>query len=241
MVEPWITADRLKSPHDPNAAEAIANASMILYLLSGQKYPGITRVTEQYACETNGAPVGCTWDSGRGALWNPSAGAYLYITDRAAARYTAGNSIRLRGKPVRKIESVSVGGSALDPTEYRVVDNRILTPTSSASWGACSLPVVDYWYGAAPPLLGQAAAIKLANEFVLLYCGSSECSLPEKVTSVSRQGINFQMFDPQDFIDKGRLGVYEIDLFLASVNPGKALKRAKVFSPDQPRGYRQPE
>jgi hypothetical protein len=57
---------------------------------------------------------------------------------------------------------------------------------------------------------------------------------------VTRQGVSFQMFDPQMFINQGRTGIYEVDVFIASVNPGRASKRARVFSPDQPRGYRLP-
>jgi hypothetical protein len=35
-----------------------------------------------------------------------------------------------------------------------------------------------------------------------------------------------------------RLGIYEIDLFLKTVNPNKAQKRSKVFSPDVSRARR---
>ena len=62
-----------------------------------------------------------------------------------------------------------------------------------------------------------------------------DCSLPERVTSVSRQGMSWTLLDPQDFLESGRTGIYEIDLMLASLNPARALARPRVFSPDLPR------
>ena len=44
--------------------------------------------------------------------------------------------------------------------------------------------------------------------------------------------MSFTLLDPQDFLDKGRTGIYEIDLMLSALNPAGALKRARVFSPD---------
>jgi hypothetical protein len=44
--------------------------------------------------------------------------------------------------------------------------------------------------------------------------------------------------DSQDFLDQGKTGIYEIDLFLRSVNPSKATRKARVFNPDTPRAAR---
>jgi hypothetical protein len=44
--------------------------------------------------------------------------------------------------------------------------------------------------------------------------------------------------DPQEFIANGKVGIYEIDLFLAAVNPTKAKKRPKVFLPGATRAER---
>jgi hypothetical protein len=81
------------------------------------------------------------------------------------------------------------------------------------------------------------AARRLANELVLAAEGSADCALPRNVTSVARQGVSFEIFDPQEFMDKGHTGLYEVDLFLSAFNPNKSRKRAKVFSPDTRRPY----
>ena len=48
--------------------------------------------------------------------------------------------------------------------------------------------------------------------------------------------MSWTLLDPQDFLDKGRTGIYQVDLFLRTVNPDGARLRARVFSPDIPRG-----
>lgn len=239
-MRPWIDVSDLQSPGDPEAENAIQAASFVLYSLSGQKYGGIFTTTEQYVCESTGAPVGCSWDPGTRAYWNPAIGAYTYVQGLlpASRGYGPGGSIRLRNRPVRSIESVTVDGVEADPSQYSVYDRAILRPDASVSWGICSSPVVTYEYGTSPPALGKIAARRLADEFILAFHGSDECSLPTGTTSVSRQGLSIEIYDPQEFLKDGSVGLYEVDLFLRTVNPGKAVKRARVFSPDLPRARR---
>ena len=62
--------------------------------------------------------------------------------------------------------------------------------------------------------------------------------MPQRVTSISRQGVSYTVLDNQDFIDELRTGLYVVDLFLKSTNPDKARAKARVFSPDVPRARR---
>lgn len=82
------------------------------------------------------------------------------------------------------------------------------------------------------------AARKLAIEFARLWSGDENCELPQRVTSVSRQGVSYTILDNQEFIDELRTGLYEIDLFLKVVNPDNARRKSKVFSVDNPRARR---
>jgi len=79
------------------------------------------------------------------------------------------------------------------------------------------------------------AARKLATEFARLWNGDEHCELPQRVTSVSRQGVSYTILDNQEFIDELRTGLYEIDLFLKVTNPDNARRKSKVFSVDTPR------
>jgi hypothetical protein len=85
--------------------------------------------------------------------------------------------------------------------------------------------------------MGQMAARTLAIEFCKMWAGE-DCELPQRVTSISRQGVSYTILDPQDFVQEGRTGLYMVDMFLKSVNPDKARNRARVFSPDTSRARR---
>jgi hypothetical protein len=87
-------------------------------------------------------------------------------------------------------------------------------------------------------MAGRMAARVLALEFAKLWAGDEDCALPQRITSVSRQGVSYTILDQQDFLDELKTGLYVVDLFLKSVNPDKARAKARVFSVDVPRGRR---
>jgi hypothetical protein len=78
----------------------------------------------------------------------------------------------------------------------------------------------------------------MALEFAKLWAGDDDCALPQRITSVSRQGISYTILDNQEFIDELRTGLYAVDLFLKTTNPDNARRKAKVFTPDVPRARR---
>jgi hypothetical protein len=86
--------------------------------------------------------------------------------------------------------------------------------------------------------MGKMAARTLALEFAKLWAGDDDCALPQRISTVSRQGVSYTLLDNQDFIDEMRTGIYAVDLFLKSTNPDKARAKSKVFSVDVPRGRR---
>lgn len=79
-------------------------------------------------------------------------------------------------------------------------------------------------------------AIDLLAEQLEAAATGGDCSLPERVTSISRQGMSWTLLDPQEFFDKGLTGIYEVDLLISSINPARAKMRARVFSPEFPPG-----
>ena len=83
---------------------------------------------------------------------------------------------------------------------------------------------------------GRIAAKALADQYLLAMTGSEDCELPQRVTQVSRQGMSWTLLDPQDFLEKGRTGIYQVDLFLTRGQPEWCILRARVFSPDITRG-----
>lgn len=242
---PWLTVDALDDPTSVYGPLVVLAASDLLYRLSGEKYGGIRQTTEVYICEHD-SPV--VYESGalrvESGVFRYSGYNYLSTTVVDHPRPGNGstsNQFRLRGRPVRSITSVAVGVSAtpLDPSQYVLRNEALLAATPGASWGFCGSQglVVSYTYGVTPPASGVNAARVLANQLVQA-AGGGNCALPSNVTSVARQGLQFEMFDPSQLLDKGRTGIFEVDLFLRAVNPANATKPSRVFSPDLPRGYR---
>jgi hypothetical protein len=131
-------------------------------------------------------------------------------------------------------------GRELDPSEYSLRNNSYLVRTNGIPWVLDAIHELEivYTHGTPPPAAGKRAAIRLANELILSDKGSSLCALPERISTVARQGVTYTMLDPQEFISNGKVGIYEIDLFLAAVNPYRAKKRPKVFSPGSVRTER---
>ena len=226
-LKPWVTLRELINYHPDIkgipadiALDCIDAATEILYGLSGRKYSGQRVAHELYSY----------------------AGSHCVSGAEAAVGYSHNRRahdpvIQLRGRPVQRVLQVSldVTGAILPERLWRLVNARYLEPTRAGGWSTSQDVRVTYVYGVNPTRLAKQAAIALAGQFALAHQGSSACRLPERVTSVSRQGISFSILDPQDFLADGRTGVYEVDIFLKTVNPDKARSRPRVLVPDGPR------
>lgn len=230
----WVTVRDLGPEWENSdyAPEAVKAASYIMWALSGRKYTGTTTVTERYV---RFAPLINTRLIQEAAIINSRVNKALSIVEPWVSAETR---IRLRGQPVQEIHTVrNVNGGVVSPDSYYVVDHSTL----QFAEGALIVPAdieISYTYGAQPPTLGKMAARRVAIEFVKLWEGDTDCALPQRVTSVTRQGVTYTVLDSQDFLAEMRMGIYEIDLFLKTVNPNKAQKRSKVFSPDIPKARR---
>lgn len=223
----WLGNSDTVDPTGPYTSEAVAAASLILYKLSGEKFTGIQTTTESYGSGYF-APMKLEPAVIQGGIKN--------IPLQPGQR-----ELRLRNSPVRSVESVSIGGMILDPSEYSLRNNAYLVRKNSVPWILDPLYdlTVVYTYGTPIPAAGKHAAMRLANELIWAKDDSAECGLPQRITTqITRQGESMTVLDPLNFLQAGRTGVYEIDLFLAAVNPNKAKKKSKVFSVDKPRGER---
>lgn len=229
MAGLWVTVRDLGPNYESSdyAQDAVKAASYLMWTLSGRRYSGITTVTERYV---RFAPLINTRLLQEAAIINSRVNKALQIVEPWVSAETR---IRLRGQPVSEIHTVrNVGaGEIVNADSYYIVDKSAI----QFSEGALIVPAdieLTYTYGTQPPLLGRMAAKRVAIEFIKLWEDDETCALPQRVTSVTRQGVTYTVLDSQDFLQEMRLGIYEIDLFLKANNPNKAQKRAKVFSPD---------
>lgn len=244
MSNLWITPEELGVYADTEFAyEAAKAASYLMWSLSGRKYSGVTTVTERYVCATLSYRYGPSVRNNKAEL---VLGDIYNIPYTDMDSYTAVTSdglspqsrLRLRGRPVTKVHSIrNRSGVVIDENSYYLVDHSTIQATAGSRWTPCDVEVT-YTYGVEPPTLGKLAARTLAFEFCKLWNGDDDCMLPQRVTSVSRQGVSYTILDSQEFIDDLRTGLYVVDMFLKSANPDRARAKARVFTPDVPRARR---
>lgn len=249
----WVTLGEVQAqPGAENLSdlallEAIDVASELLYRFSGRQFAG--------ECSDVVLPLKRFYNVGGGF---PSAWWYWrswwgYHTCGRPPQRAGGCSglpeLTLGAYPVREVQEVRIDGLVVDPTFYRVDDRRWLVwIDQTGDFGCChnlaADPMTDldtfqvtFTWGQAPPTAGVVAARTLAIELARANANLS-CSLPQRVTSVTMQSISYVLLDPMAFLDKGRTGIYSVDLFLNAVNPHSLARRSTVISPDFPRPVR---
>lgn len=144
--------------------------------------------------------------------------------------------IRLPNPDVTSVTSVTIDGEAFD--EWRL-DGAWLVRTDGRGWPECrDRAVVTYVFGEMPPAAGVAAVVALATEFGRAASDNPDqaCALPQRLQSVSRQGITFEVLDTMEFLDKGWTGLLSTDMWIKSVNPKGRSQAGQVWSPDLRRG-----
>lgn len=145
--------------------------------------------------------------------------------------------------PVGSIQSVTIDGSVIDPTAYRVDNGDHLVRQDGGTWPTCqnmSLPAgavgtftVTYTQGAEPNELLNFAAGLLAIEFVAAATSKGNCRLPSGVTQITRQGIAMNI--TSGLFENGMTGIREVDAVIRIYNPFGLKTAPVVLSVDKPR------
>lgn len=86
------------------------------------------------------------------------------------------------------------------------------------NYGSDRIVQVEYLTKPNIPSGAVRVAKRLSKELYLSSIGSGDCTLPERVTSVNRQGVSWTLLDPMTFMQEGLIGVGPIDQWLVSVN-----------------------
>jgi hypothetical protein len=158
--------------------------------------------------------------------------------------------------PVSSIVSVYFSGSGIiDPNSYRVDDYQWLVrqgPAVSGGGEADCWPVfnnlnfpvsgafapldnsawqVTYLQGLPFPNVLARAAGELACEYAKMCLGQA-CRLPQRATSISRQGVTVSLVDVDQLLENGLTGVVTVDNIIRAFNPYRLTSRMKIASPD---------
>ncbi|HEY5881440.1 MAG TPA: hypothetical protein VIU11_21200 [Nakamurella sp.] len=92
-----------------------------------------------------------------------------------------------------------------------------------------------YRFGSTVTASARRAVLYLSRQLWLQANPSQgECELPERVTSVNREGLSYTIFDPQTYLMERKTGLPSVDLWLAAINPAKAVRPAGIWTPDAP-------
>lgn len=156
-------------------------------------------------------------------------------------------SLRLPG-PVNSVVEVRIDGDVIPADQYTVnrragyADLVRVGGLTGACWPTCQdleKPPTEpgtfsvlYLRGKAVPAAGMRALGSLASEIYKQCVGASGCRLPERVQTVTREGVTYDMFDPGEWLDNGLTGLRDVDTWLRSVNPHGHYQPSAVFSLD---------
>lgn len=144
---------------------------------------------------------------------------------------------------VGKIVLVTVNGTAVPSTEYRVDNGNRLVRLDGQAWPLCQDMAqgldgdnsfgVSYYSGVAPNDLLRYAAGLLAAEYYKA-CTGKQCRLPQGVTNVTRNGITMDI--PGGLFPSGATGIQQVDTIIRIYNPHNLKGPSRVLSPDTMRG-----
>lgn len=239
--------------------QAAADASTLLFELSGRQYPGVCERTVRPCTGVCGhwdysGPLSPATATGWGYGFDNYLGFWRdYRGDRCGCN--ALSDFRLPGYPVRRILEVKIDGVVLPATDvdgfknYRLDNNRTLTrmwgASGARSWPGCQNLAYDddqlgtfsvtYEWGIEPPPHGLMAAAQLGRElWNACDTGSgADCALPSGVVQIVRQGVTINRVTAlADLLRSGGTGIALVDSFIAMSNPMKMKRRPLIFSPD---------
>lgn len=199
-AEVWVDPANLSQPDLDISEQAAISATFALWSLTGERFHGPQCWIEDYKT-INGYcniqlrqwPVAEVVAVSRIDLCTDTVGATGVGDLISTACHTGGDEVRVCGSSSSSYGFTGCGCGA----DGSVV--RVHYKTSN------NLPP-----GA------DLAALRLAEEYLLAYQGK-ECGLPERVTSVSRQGASWTILDPLDFLQDGLTGIGSVDQWLAQV------------------------
>lgn len=217
-------------------------AALVLWAATGRQFGLCTQIVRPCGmkqCSDNlGEFYGYDWSGGtwvpyifNGAWFNCMCGGPCCCDPRC--------QVRLMG-PVDSITEVTIGGIAVDPATYRVDDQHWLVRTAGECWPTCAdmdtddgdnVFEVTYVRGTTPPPALLRAASTLACEWGKA-CVGGDCRLSNRVTSLARNGITIDMASPDEFLDNGMTGLWEVDSVIRALNPRGRVERARIFAPE---------
>lgn len=243
---------------DPAVRErATTFATTFLWAATGKQFglcPQTVRPCGRY-CGSSGV-MGYWWNDGLYAPWTP----YIFNGQWRNCYCGCGDlgsgpgccscephcQVYLPG-PVGSITEVTQDGFLVDPSAYRVDDNKWLVRTDGQCWPECQNFSVDaglgvfndntmtvtYVRGYQVPQAVIDAAGTLACEYAKA-CQGGACRLPGRLSTVARQGVQLTFQNIDQLIGNMFSGIPEVDMIIKAYNPYGLARPMRLWSPDMP-------
>lgn len=236
------------SADDPRLEDVVVQASEILYNLTGRQFTGTQNVKVRPQ-----VPCSCGWYGRFGYPSYPSYPAYPGYPWNS--NYGCGclpPRIDLGFWPVARINSIWYNAEVQPLTDFHIDNYRYLVRNDGLRfpnypnnlWATKGgdhdnanegyVFEVDLDYGAAVPRLLQRATRELACRLLseCLCPDDKSCKVPDRVNSLSRQGVSINLIDPLDILREGGTGIYAVDLAIKTFNPTKMQSPSFFWAPD---------
>lgn len=229
---------------------AVLSASQVTWALTGRQYStcDVTVRPCRRACIDTyypGLRIGSTWGGWNGPWPVLAGGSWFNLACQCGSTCSCGDLCEADlPYPVCEVAEVMVDGIVLESTAYRVDDFRRLVRTDGLCWPRCqAMDIPDTeegtWsvaltYGREPPQIALDAAAELACELIKARVGAA-CRLPQRMASLTRQGVTMSFIDPMSFFREGRTGLYLLDMAVRTLNPKMLARAPGVYSPDAER------
>lgn len=257
-VNPWTTRNQVLAL--PNFEdfdkfsvldEQILVASELLFILSGKQWAGAMEVVDarptrrlyRYdGVQRSSVDIAGGYALGYGTRYEAESVTSHYHPVFSNMGSTHLPVLWLGEYPLVSIQEVRIDGQPLDSGAYEIEDWQRLVRVDGEGWptvqdlrAASTEPGtfgVDFTWGFNPPHMGGNAATRLAGELTLSQVNPGKTQLPKRIQQITRQNLSAVLLDPFAMLEEGRTGIYEVDLFLAAINPGKLRAAPMVITPD---------
>lgn len=254
---PWATHEDVTDgpcatyDTDPDELdEALQIASDMLYALTRRRYKGICTDTVRPNAQWREWKLPRWWPATGDAWWG-----YCSCHRGRENGCVPVHELKLPGQPVSPNPAsitVMIDGNQLDPSAYRVDDHQWLVRTDGLGWPCCQRLELDdteegtfsitYPFGRMPPVGGVRAVKVLGCQLMLGWSDDDDdqaaCQLPERVTTLTRQGVTMALLDPLTLFDDGKTGVPFVDLWVSTVNRSSNQRNATAIIPGRHRSVR---
>lgn len=214
---------------DERVLDAIDDASIIIYYLTGKQFGGTCTGRVRPPCLSGFCHCGCTPNQIELGFWP--------VTELTSIRYQG-----------ETLEGADLADFQINEFHYlaRKDGEPFLSGNQFAPAGGTHdneddgyVFEVTFEYGLTVPRLIKRATKALACE-LLKGCGclAGPCKLPEKVTNITRSGLSMTVTSAADLLEKGRTGIYEVDMAIKVFNPIGMQSPSFIFQPQKDYGRR---